>query len=85
MYEYIADDDPIAANRLLRQINAKIESIARSGFSGSPRDWLLAGLKAVPYRNRCIYFLLEENNIHVVRILHGRQDIAPEDFTESSI
>ena len=85
MYNYIAAENPIAAARLLGQINKKFESIATLGLTGSPRDEFKIGLRAVPYKNRCIYFTVEDSHLRILRVLHGHEDISPEDFTESSI
>nr|WP_281069155.1 type II toxin-antitoxin system RelE/ParE family toxin [Rhizobium sp. CIAT894] len=84
MFRYIASDDPIAAKRLLDQISQKIEQIAQSGFTGVNRSWLSPDLRAIVYKNRCIYFVVRDDELHVVRVLHGREDASPEDFIESS-
>jgi toxin ParE1/3/4 len=61
--------------------------IAELGISGVPRDWLRPGLRAFPYRKRCIYFRayedrIVEDRIVIVRVLHGKQDIDRQEFTE---
>jgi toxin ParE1/3/4 len=50
-----------------------------------PRDELSLGLRALPFKDRCIYFRVMGSRIYIVRILHGRQDISSEDFPESEI
>ncbi|WP_348645998.1 type II toxin-antitoxin system RelE/ParE family toxin [Rhizobium esperanzae] len=84
MFRYIARDDPVAAKRLIDQIGQKIEQIARSGFTGVNRNWLSPGLRAIIHKNRCIYFVVRDDELHVLRVLHGREDASPEDFIESS-
>lgn len=85
IYDYIAASNPAAARRLLSEINRKIAWIAESGFLGVPRDELSLGLRALPFKDRCIYFRVMGSRIYIVRILHGRQDISSEDFPESEI
>ncbi|WP_426231865.1 type II toxin-antitoxin system RelE/ParE family toxin [Pararhizobium sp. DWP3-4] len=84
VYEYIALIDPISAKRFVSRINVKMEWIAKSGLTGVARDFI-PGLRAFPYRDRCIYFLADNSTMTVLRILHGRQDITSENFPESEI
>jgi plasmid stabilization system protein ParE len=79
IYDYIAQFNPVAARRLLDDINAKIEWMATLGITGVPRDFI-PGLRALPYQKRCIYFLVEERKLIVLRVLHGRQKVSPDDF-----
>ncbi|MDM9629198.1 type II toxin-antitoxin system RelE/ParE family toxin [Rhizobium sp. S152] len=79
MYEHIAIVDALAARRFLDDINGRIEWIAKLGITGSPRDFI-PGLRAFPYRRRCIYFFIDDENLSVLRVLHGRQEIKPSYF-----
>ncbi|MCD2181146.1 type II toxin-antitoxin system RelE/ParE family toxin [Rhizobium sp. TRM96647] len=83
IFDFIAQDNPDAALRFVRAIEAKIKSAAAAGYTGVARDWLAPGLRALPYRDRCIYLRVYDTRIVVIRILHGRQDLSPDDFTES--
>jgi len=55
-------------------------SLAESGVTGSPRDWVSSGLRAFPYQERCFYFRIVDDKMIVVRVLHGSQDIAGKKF-----
>lgn len=79
MYDYVAEFDTSAAKRFLEDINGKIEWMARHGVTGSPRDFI-PGLRGFPYRKRCIYFFIDDENLTVLRVLHGRQELTPDDF-----
>lgn len=83
IFLHIAQDDPIAAGRFIRQLTQKIEWIASSDFPGVPRDSLLPGLKALPFKRRCIYFRTTKNRVIILRVLHGHQNTTPYDFPES--
>ncbi len=83
IFKYIAAQNPDAAAAFVLDIHSKINSIAQNGFTGVTRDHLRQQLRALPYRDRCIYFRVEESHIYIVRILHGRQDISFEHFPES--
>lgn len=82
MFVYIGQEDVNAADRFIRQITDKIEWIAASGFPGVPRDDLRPGLKALPFRRRCIYFRTTPEQVIILRVLHGHQDISPDHFTD---
>ena len=80
MYAYIALDDPAAAERFVDDLARQMYRIAALGLSGSPRDWIRPGLRAFPYRQRCIYFRSYEDRIVILRVLHGSQDIDRQEF-----
>nr|WP_281408219.1 type II toxin-antitoxin system RelE/ParE family toxin [Rhizobium sp. FY34] len=82
MFVYIGEDDIIAATRLIRQITAKIEWIAASGFPGVARDDLRHGLRALPFRRRCIYFRTTPEQVIILRVLHGHQQLSSDLFPE---
>ncbi len=54
--------------------------IAELGLSGAPRDWIRHGLRAFPYRQRCIYFQVFDERVIIIRVLHGSQDIDRQEF-----
>lgn len=83
MYRYIAEQNADAAEAFLADIGLKIGLIAETGFTGVPRPEFGPGIRALPYRDRCIYFRVTATHFHVVRVLHGRQDLSSEDFPES--
>ena len=80
-HNYVADFNPAAARRLLDDLNAKIISLAKLGLTGTAREFI-PGLRTFPYRNRCIYFVVTDSEMTVLRVLHGHQDISPDHFTD---
>lgn len=82
IHNFIFDANPAAARKLVDGIERKIASIARIGFTGVPRQELGADLRGFTYKKHCIYFRVMVSHIHVVRILHGRQDVTADDFPE---
>lgn len=77
---FIAEDSPQNARVFIAELTAKIAFIAETGFTGSPRDHVAEGLRAFPYKHRCIYYRLYEDRVVIVRVLHGTQDVASQDF-----
>lgn len=84
IYRFIAKQNPLAAEKLIAAIEEKIKEMARSGSSGVSRSWIRPGLRALPFRDRCIYFRVSDSTLYVLRIVHGRQLIDPDDFTEGN-
>ena len=80
IFTYLAAEDTDIATDFVADLHAKMAWIAEVGFSGAPRDWIRPGLRALPYRERCIYFRIDGNAVYILRVLHGRQDIAKQDF-----
>ena len=75
IFDYIAADSPVNAEAFLADLTARIEWIAEVGFTGVPRDHIHQGLRAFPYRRRCIYFRHEQSRTLILRVIHGAQDI----------
>lgn len=82
IYIHIAKDSQEIAERFVEDISQQMVKIADQSIPGAPRDWVSPGLRAFPYRQRCIYFRQYEDRIVIVRILHGKQDISSQEFLE---
>ncbi|HNT30482.1 MAG TPA: type II toxin-antitoxin system RelE/ParE family toxin [bacterium] len=80
IYEHIKRDNPTAAKIFINDLTNKLFSLAKSGVTGSPRDWISSGLRVFPYRERCFYFRIIEDAMIVVRVLHQKQDINTQEF-----
>lgn len=80
--QYIQQENAQEAKRFMADLTAKIEWIAKVDFTGSPRDYISTGLRALPYRKRCIYYYSHNESIKVVRVFHGAQDITQKEFNE---
>lgn len=64
-------------------VHAKLLHVADLALTGIGHDEISPGLRSFAYRDRAVYFRLTDSHLHIIRILHGRQSLAPEDFTES--
>ncbi|MGV8939792.1 MAG: type II toxin-antitoxin system RelE/ParE family toxin [Allorhizobium sp.] len=83
-YVYIAKYNPSAADAFVLDIEDKLRSLAQLGLTGSSRGDLRRGLRAISYRQRMLFFTVDDLHLTVLRVLHGHQNITPDDFTESS-
>jgi len=78
---YVADDDPVAAERLVRRIVAAVQALrdqpamGRAGRVPHTRELVVAGTAyIVPYRVR-------DRAIEILRVFHAARRW-PEDFSE---
>jgi toxin ParE1/3/4 len=82
IWEYIAADNPEAAERCLRQIDSQFHRLARSPFVGRERTDLAAGLRSFAVGNYVIFYqpLADSDGVQIVRVIEGHRDITPEMF-----
>jgi toxin ParE1/3/4 len=77
---FIAESSPYYAQEFLADLTAKIAWIAEADFTGSPRDHVSPGLRAFPYRRRCIYYRTYPDRVVILRVMHMAQDVKRQDF-----
>lgn len=82
IFAYIAKSSSRQAHDFTSKLTRKIHWIAETDFTGVPRDEIAAGLRAFPFRDRCIYYRRYEDRIVVLRVLHGAQDTDNQSFAE---
>ena len=84
-YEYYlieADNERVAA-RFLSAVQSAIAQVCRQPGTGAPkvlRNMKLAGLRSSPVRGFSdirVYYLVSENILRIVRVLHGKRDLDP--------
>lgn len=72
---YIAEDNPINADRFLDKLNDKAKLIAEFKESGRARPELGEGLQSFPMDRYVIYFRKSAEGIELVRVLNAARDI----------
>lgn len=82
IFNYIAADDKRAADLVIGRITDKIEWVAYSGFTGSPRGTLFPDLRVTHSGPYGIYFTVGRDAVLVHRIMHDRRNVQPDDFSE---
>jgi toxin ParE1/3/4 len=75
IWHYIAYDNPAAADRLLRKIDAKLGLYAANPRMGTARDNLAPGLRSFPVGNYLVFYRITPEGIEVARVLHGARDL----------
>jgi toxin ParE1/3/4 len=77
IWDYLFEESSeLTATQFLERIEARIGQAARFPFSGAPRPHLSKGLRVLFHERYAIYYLPGEEEIVIVRVLHGARDIA---------
>ena len=75
IWNYVADDSPANADRLLDTINKQCQMLARFPQMGRARNELCASLRSFPVGNYVIFYREVSKGIEIIRVLHGARDI----------
>lgn len=79
--EYLAADSLDVGQRFLRQVNEGIEEICEAPELGAVREFnnpRIIGLRARPvkgFSNWRVYYLVADETVEIVRVLHGARDL----------
>lgn len=72
---YIAEDQPVNANRFLDRLNDAILLLAQTPNLGSDRPELLQDIKVFPVDRYNIYYRIKTDMLEVVRVLSASRDV----------
>ncbi len=72
---YIAEDNPVNADRYLDKLNDKAFNLCEFSEIGIDRPELVEGLKSFPVDGYSLYYKSTDIGIELVRVLHGSRDI----------
>lgn len=75
LWNYVADDSPANADRLLDKINKHCQTLARFPKMGRVRNELAPSLRSFPVGNYVIFYREIPKGIEIIRVLHGARDI----------
>jgi toxin ParE1/3/4 len=73
IWSYIAQYNPLAADRLLDALDRKCQTLAQNPQMGMARDDIATGVRHFPVGNYIILYRNVGNGIEVVRYVHGRR------------
>lgn len=74
---YIADDQPIHADRFIDRLETAAQRLAAFTEIGMDRSELGEGLCSFPVERYMLYYRSRPDGIEVVRVLHASCDITP--------
>ncbi len=76
IWKYITQDNPNAANRLVKRFQYSFDLLAKMPRLGGVREQYAPGLRSFPVGNYVVYYRVLHGDpaIEILRILHGRRD-----------
>ena len=75
IWQYIAKDNPVAADRTLDRIWDGLRVVAQFPHGGTARPESGLHLRCYSVGNCLIYFRPAENGVEIARVLHGARDV----------
>lgn len=75
IWDYIADDNPAAADRWVDQLDGQFRLLATQPKMGRARDELAPSVRSFPFGRYVVFYVPIDDGIDVVRVLHGARDI----------
>ena len=76
IWDYIAKDSPINANRFLKMIAKRVHLLGSNPYAGRSRDELRPGLRSFPVGDYLIFYRVRKSLIEIARVLHGRRKLS---------
>lgn len=71
---FIAQDNPSAGDRLLREIGKQMKMLAHTPRMGVERNEIKRGLHSFPIESYAIFYTIENDGITIARVLHSARD-----------
>lgn len=75
IWEYIAEDSEAQADIFVDRVDAQFQLLSQQPGIGRMRNELRDGLRSFPFERYVIFYLVIENGIDIVRVLHGARDV----------
>jgi toxin ParE1/3/4 len=78
LYLYLAPRNQVAADAIIARIDKRFEQLSRFPFIGRERSSLAPGLRSIVVGNHLIFYVVEVDQITIVRVIDSRMDIDEE-------
>jgi toxin ParE1/3/4 len=78
--DFVAARNPRAAMQLVEHFHERWANLAAFPMIGSARPDLNAEARHLVVGNYLSLYRVRDGNVEIVRILHGRMDVKPDDF-----
>ena len=75
IWDYIAQDNVAAADKLLRRIHERSELVAKQPFSGHTRPEFGQNIRCFIVGNYVVFYRPFPRGIEIIRVVHGARDI----------
>jgi len=81
---YLSERNPRAAVQLIDAFQRRWKLLSEHPLSGKARDDLRLGARCVIVGAYLAFYRVTDKGIEIVRILHGRRNITPDDIAEET-
>jgi toxin ParE1/3/4 len=75
IWDYIAEDNEAAADRTLREIDARCALLAEHPKMGRDRSEIVPGVRSFPVGSYLIFYHQIAQAIEIIRVLHGARNL----------
>ena len=75
IWDYIADDSLVAADRWVDRLDEQFRLLAAQPMTGRAREELAPGVRSFPFGRYVVFYMPLNDGIDVVRVLQGARDI----------
>ncbi len=75
IHDYIAEDDEVAAERVIESLETRCRSLLDMPKVGRKREDLALGLRGVVEGNYLILYHGIDSGVYIARVLHAKRDI----------
>ena len=75
IWDFIADDNLSAADRLIRKMDETFQLLATNPGMGTKQDQYRPGLRCFPVGNYIIFYRPIDDGIEIYRVLHGARQL----------
>jgi toxin ParE1/3/4 len=74
IHDYIAQDDPVAALRLVERIESVCELLKDHPFAGEACEFLAERLRMTTVGCYIVFYRPVDDGVEIARVLHGARD-----------
>ena len=78
IFSYLSSHHPKLAEEISTAIHLRFESLLRFPYLGRERTKFAPGLRSIAVRLYVIFYLVEDDQIIIVRVMDGRRDLDAE-------
>lgn len=76
IWGFVAEQNPVAADRLLDRFEKRWRQLQDHPYSGPPREDVGSGLRHLLIGDYLTLYRVSDDVIEIIRVLHGKRDIA---------
>ncbi len=75
IWAYVAESNPSAADKLIKELLQKIRLLAQNPEFGKDRSEIIVNLRSFPIRKYIVFYALIEDTVEIYRVLHASRNI----------